>query len=101
MLPLKWIMAYLMVKGELKKSGVIIAVSTHKRCLLPYTDTAANAQLIANKLICFHEKLHNLVQSSRGLRNVSNVDRGYLSTKPIHFTSFSTPLLQTWAFLIP
>lgn len=61
-----------MVKGELKKSGVIIAVSTHKSCLLSYTDTATNTQLIANKLIYFHIKLHNVVQSSRGLRNVSN-----------------------------
>lgn len=87
-----------MVKGELKKSGVIIAVSTHKRCLLSYMDTATNTQLIANKLIYFHIKLHNVVQSSRGLRNVSNSDRGYLSTKPIHFASFSKPLLQESPF---
>lgn len=87
-----------MVKGELKKSGVIIAVSTHKRCLLSYTDTATNTQLIANKLIYFHIKLHNVVQSSRGLRNVSNSDWDYLSTKPIHFTSFSKPMLQEFFF---
>lgn len=61
-----------MVKGELGKSGVVIAVSTHKRCLLSYTATATDTQLIANKLICFHINLHNVVQSSRGLRDVSN-----------------------------
>lgn len=81
-----------------KKSGVIIAVSTHRRCLWSHTDTAASTQLIANKLIYFHIKLRNVVQSSRGLRNVSNSDRDYLSTKPIHFTSFSKPLLQELTF---
>lgn len=82
-----------MVNGELKKSGVIIAVSTHKRCLLSHIDTATNTQLITNKLIYFHIKLHNVVQPSKRLRNVSNSGQDYLSTKPIHFTSFSKAFL--------
>lgn len=83
-----------MVKGELEKSGVIIAVSAHKRCLLSRTDPATNTQLIANKLIYFHVRLHNVVQPGGGLRNVSSSDQGYLSTKPTHFTSLSKPLQQ-------
>lgn len=31
-----------MVKGELKKSGVIIVVSIYKRCLLLYMDMVIN-----------------------------------------------------------
>jgi hypothetical protein len=90
-----------MVKGELKKSSVIIAMSTHKRCLLSHMDTATKTQLITNKLIYFHIKLHNVGQSSRKLKNVSNLDQGNLSTKPIHFTSFSKPLLQDLTFFFP
>lgn len=61
-------------------------------------DIATNTQLITNKLIYFHITLHNVMQSSTRLRNVSKSNQDYLLAKPIHFTSFSKPLSQNQPF---
>lgn len=76
-----------MVKGKLKLSGVTIATSTHKRCLLSHMGMATNTQCIANKLIYFNTRLHNEMQPSKVLRNDCNTGWVYLPTK-----SFISPV---------